>query len=62
MSRRGGAAGSSDDVGALEFAPDVEHRLALEVGLRVGGMRRAQDQHVAARDHFVERHELADRW
>src|SRR5262245_53223320 len=44
-----------DDVGLLQAAPDVDHRLAVEVELAIGGMRSAENEEIAARDHLVER-------
>src|SRR5215813_6023474 len=49
---------SGDEVGVLEQAPDVDHRLAPEIGMLVALVRGAQDQDVAALDDLVERKQL----
>jgi N-acetylmuramoyl-L-alanine amidase len=45
-------------VGVRQRAPDVEHRLASEIERAVDGMRRAQHEQIAARDHLLEREQL----
>src|SRR5262249_62347957 len=49
---------SRNDVRLGEEAPHVDHRLAGEIEVAIGRVRRAQDEEIAARDRLVERDEL----
>src|SRR5204862_5088978 len=44
-----------DDVRLLQAAPDIDYRLAAEIELAIRGVRRTQNEQVAARDNLVER-------
>ena len=42
----------------LEKAPDIDDRLAGEIELAIGRMRRAEDEQIAAADDVVEREQF----
>jgi hypothetical protein len=54
---------SSDDAGAVEMTPNIEHGFAVDVGSTIDGMGNAKDQEVALVNRFVERSKFrVNRW
>ncbi len=49
---------SGDHVRLLERAPDIDHRLPGKIELAIAGVRRAEDEEIALRDHGLKGHQV----